>query len=146
MSGMSAESTVTFSVSPSAIFMAAFLKTLRSIVRGLPDTCFTCVIADDVVNGVFRNVAIIGFQSVFFTLPPDQVAQGDLRFFLLGVTGQLDHFKTVAQGPWNRVRIVGGTDEHDFSTGRKEPRDSYRGRCCSGQDRALRARRAEGSP
>ena len=57
---------------------------------------FTRVMADNIADGLFSDLAVFLCQTVFGKFTPDQVTQGDLGFFLFRITRDLDHFQSVA--------------------------------------------------
>src|SRR5438270_3152899 len=73
---------------------------------------FASVMADDEADRVFREVDLLLADTVFFDLPRDQVAEGDVNLFVFGVALQLDDLHAVAQRLGDGVEHVRGSDEH----------------------------------
>src|SRR5882672_4079448 len=69
---------------------------------------FVGVIVDDLPKGVVLPVALLGLQSIFFHLSPDQITFRDLKFFALGVTRQRDHFHPVAHWLGYAIDVIRG--------------------------------------
>ena len=72
---------------------------------------FACVVGDDRVDRVVRELALLSRETVRFELTLDQIALRDLRFLGFRIAGQLDHFHPVAQRRRNRVEHIGRCDE-----------------------------------
>jgi len=52
-------------------------------------------------------------QPVFFQLPGDQIPLGDLHFFFLRITVQLNNFQPVQQRRGNRIQHIGCSNKHN---------------------------------
>ena len=66
---------------------------------------FARVVADDRVQRVVVDFGLFRLEAVRGYLPGDEIAAGDLEFFVLGVAGQVDDLHAVAQ----RARDVSST-------------------------------------
>ena len=75
---------------------------------------FPGVEGDDVLQRPGGELDPMRVQAVGLDLARDQVAAGDLDFFLLGVAVDLDDLHAVAEGRLDRFHQVGRGDEQHF--------------------------------
>ena len=69
-------------------------------------TCFTDIMVDDGIKGVVIKPAVSAAEPMAFDLLGNQIAFGNLEFFLAGIAGKLDNFHTVVQRRRNARRVV----------------------------------------
>ena len=72
------------------------------------------VIVDEPAKGIFLPFALLGFESVFLKLSPNEIFFRDLQFLALGVTRQRDHLHPVAHRFRHAVDVIRGRDEDDL--------------------------------
>ena len=71
------------------------------------------VIRDDGGEGRVLDRQIIRVDTVLGALPGDEIAPGDLQLLLLDVPGKLQDLHAIPERCRDRVKNVGGGDEHD---------------------------------
>src|SRR3984893_9605368 len=74
---------------------------------------FASVVADDRAQRRVGDLGQLGGQSVGLELPVNEVAAGDLEFFILDVSRKVDDLHAVAQRAGDSVEDVRRSDEHD---------------------------------
>ena len=75
---------------------------------------FLGIAADDFLQRLFADGQLVFFQPVGFHLLGNQMLPGNMIFFILRITGNLDDLHTVQQRPGNRLHIVCRGDKQDF--------------------------------
>ena len=71
-----------------------------------------CIISDDITHGIFRDGKLTCFDGIFFKDFGQEMAFGNLNFFIFGITGQADNFHSVQKRAWHIQRVCRCHEHH----------------------------------
>src|SRR5690606_4427429 len=96
----------------------AFGDTRRDLTRHAPEHAFHLtnpglarIVTDDAEESHFIHGDVSSLETGFPDLPRNDVTQGNLQFFLVGVPGQTDDLHAIQKRAGNRIECIGGRDE-----------------------------------